>query len=140
MPFRNVRIGTRLFASFMVLLALSLLISFVSLVQLESLRTVTQNIVDLRVRLVTLSNEANHHGLQAANYLLQLLQTEEREERIPLYAMMDKELADLGRAVSDIGGQSCLRPPAGNWTSSMKRERNMTTCSASRLKALSCTA
>ena len=102
MIFRTMRIGTRLSVSFMALLALLFLIASVSLSQLQSLRSVTQNIVDMRMQLVTLSDKANLHALQAANCLLQLLQTKERKERIPLYAEMDSKLAELELVVEKI--------------------------------------
>ncbi|MDX8386735.1 MAG: EAL domain-containing protein [Gallionella sp.] len=96
------RIGTRLSVSFMALLALLLLIASVSLSQLQNLRSVTQNIVDIRMQLVTSSDKANQHALQAANYLLQLLQTEESKKRIPLYAEMNTKLAELELDVAEI--------------------------------------
>lgn len=97
------RIATRLGASFMALLALLFIVAAVSLSRLENLRSVTQEIVDVRVRLVTLSHEADHHAQMAAHHLLQLLQTDDREQRIPLYTMMDREITEFDRVVMEIG-------------------------------------
>ncbi len=102
MIFKSMRIGTRLSVSFMALLAMLFLIASVSLSQLQNLRSITQHIVDMRMQLVTLSNTANQHALQAANCLLKLLQTEDRKMRIPLYAEMDAKLRDLESDVAEI--------------------------------------
>lgn len=99
---RSIRIGSRLAISFAALLGLLLVVAAVSLLRLSALTTVTQTIVDVQVRRVDLAHEANQHAQSAATHLLQLLQTADREKRIPLYAAMDAEIAALDAAIAKI--------------------------------------
>ena len=104
MTFGSMRIGPRLALSFSVLLGLLFAVAAVSLQRLDGLSQVTQGIVEVQAKRVFLAYEANHHGQSAANCLLKLLQTKERERRTVLYAEMDAELAASDEAVAKLGG------------------------------------
>jgi diguanylate cyclase (GGDEF)-like protein len=97
------RIGSRLNVSFTILLLLLLAVAMVSLTRLSNLTTVTQSIVDVQAKRVDLAHQANQHAQSAATKLLELLQTSEREHRIPLYASMDAEIAAMDAAFANIG-------------------------------------
>ncbi len=113
MMIRSMRIGSRLAISFSVLLGLLFVVASVSLSRLSDLTTVTQTIVDVQSRRVILANKANQHAQAAANRLLQLLQTNEQERRIPLYAAMDAEIAALDAAVTEIGEKLLMKEGRG---------------------------
>jgi len=97
-----VSIRTRLGLGFTVLLGLMLIVATVPLQRLEELTTRTHDIVDRRAQLAILSQRANQHAQAAAIGLLNLMQTAEREARVPLYAAMDAELAAADRAVAGL--------------------------------------
>lgn len=96
-------IRARLLLSFLVLLGLLFAVAALSLQRLEGLTTKTQEIVDYQVRRVFLAQRFNQHAQAAAINLLNLLQTAERDNRVPLYAAMDEEIAAADQAVSDLG-------------------------------------
>ncbi len=100
---RSLRIGSRLAISFSALLILLLLVAMISLIHFGKLTAVTQTIVDVQAQRVSLASSANQSAQSAANHLLQLLQTTEREQRIPLYTRMDLEISALDKAIADIG-------------------------------------
>jgi diguanylate cyclase (GGDEF)-like protein len=75
----------------------------VSLQRLDGLTAQTSDIVDYQARRVFLSQRANQHAQAAAFILLNLVNTVERERRVPLYAAMDNEVAASKTAVSDLG-------------------------------------
>lgn len=102
-------IRARLNFSFMVLLGLLLAVAAVSLQRLEGLTSKTQEIVDYQVRRVLLAQRFNQQAQAAAISLLNLLQTVERDKRVPLYAAMDEAIAASDKAVSDLG-QTRLTP------------------------------
>lgn len=99
----SLRIGPRLALSFSLMLGLLFAVAAVSLVRLEGLAQVTQTIVEVQAKRVFVAYEANHHAQMAANCLLKLLQTTERERRVVLYGEMDAELAASDQAVADLG-------------------------------------
>lgn len=101
--FRSLRIGTRLTISYSVLLGLLVVVAAVSLTNLAKLTSVTQTIVDVQTQRVVLAHSANQHALSAANCLLQLLQTSDREKRVALYGAMDADIAAMDAAIADIG-------------------------------------
>lgn len=96
------RIGPRLAVSFAVLLGLLLAVASVSLHRFEGLAQVTQGIVEIQAKRVFLAYEANHHAQAAANCLLKLLQTADRDRRVVLYAEMDAELAAADEAADKL--------------------------------------
>ncbi len=99
----SMRIGSRLVISFAVLLGLLFLVAVVSLSHFGKLTAVTQTIVDVQAQRVALAHTADKRALSAANCLLRLLQTSEREQRIPLYTAMDADISDLDAAIAEIG-------------------------------------
>jgi diguanylate cyclase (GGDEF)-like protein len=97
------KISQRLVVSYALLIALLLAVAVVSHSRLRDLSLVTRIIVEVQVLRANLAQEANIHAQQAANCLLKLLQTPEREKRIPIYGEMDAELAALDAAVAKVG-------------------------------------
>ncbi|MDD4942046.1 MAG: EAL domain-containing protein [Rhodoferax sp.] len=95
-------IRTRLILAFSVLLALLLAVAAVSLQRLEALTATTQDIVNFQARRAQLAQRINQHAQAEAILLLNLLQTTERDERVKLYAALDREIAASGKAVSDL--------------------------------------
>jgi len=95
-------IRARLILGFALLLALLFAVAALPLQRLEELTTRTHDIVDRRAQLAILSQRANQHAQAAAIGLLNLMQTAEREARVPLYAAMDAELAAADRAVAGL--------------------------------------
>ena len=102
MVFGSMSIRSRLILLFSVLLGLLLAVAVVSLQRFEGLTATTQEIVDHQVRRVFLAQRANQHAQAAAISLLHLLQTSDREKRVPLYIAMDEELIASDTAVSDL--------------------------------------
>lgn len=96
-------IRARLILSFLVLLGLLFAVAAVSLQRLDGLTAKTQEIVDYQVRRVLLAQRINQHAQAAAISLLNLLQTAERDDRVPLYAAIDEAIAASDKAVSDLG-------------------------------------
>ncbi len=101
--FDAMSIRARLVLSFSVLLGLLFAVTAVSLQRFEGLTAKTQEIVDYQAHRVFLAQRANRHAQTAAIYLLNLLQTPDREKRVPLYATMDAEIAASDEAVSELG-------------------------------------
>jgi len=95
-------IRSRLVLGFAVLLGLLFAVAAVPLQRLEDLTARTKAIVDHEARLVILSQRANQHAQAAAIDLLNLMQTAQRDARVPLYAAMDAELAAADMAVADL--------------------------------------
>ncbi|MDP2679639.1 MAG: EAL domain-containing protein [Rhodoferax sp.] len=95
-------IRARLILAFSVLLGLLLAVAAVSLQRLEGLTTTTQEIVNYQARRVFMAQSMNLHAQAAAIDLLKLLQTPERDKRVPLYAAMDEEMAASSKAVNDL--------------------------------------
>ncbi|MDO9143165.1 MAG: EAL domain-containing protein [Rhodoferax sp.] len=95
-------IRARLILAFSVLLGLLLAVAAVSLQRLEVLTATTQEIVNYQARRVFMAQSMNLHAQAAAIDLLKLLQTPERDQRVPLYAAMDEEMAASAKAVHDL--------------------------------------
>lgn len=89
--------------AFAVLLGLLFAVAAVSLQRLEGLTAKTQEIVDYQARRVFLAQRVNQHALAASISLLKLLQTPERDKRVPLYAAMDADIAASDQAASELG-------------------------------------
>ena len=96
--FRSLSIRVRLILSFTALLFLLLAVAAVSLQRFQTLTGKTTSLIDDDVRLVFLAQRANQHAQAAAISLLKLLQTPERDLRVPLYAEMDNHLAEFNSA------------------------------------------
>lgn len=96
-------IGTRLAISVAVLLGLLLAVATVSLSRIEGISAVTRSIVEQQAARLTLAQDANRHAQAAATRLFQLLITFDREQRIPIYTIMDGELAGADEAVEALG-------------------------------------
>ncbi|PPD00242.1 MAG: chemotaxis protein [Methylotenera sp.] len=86
---RTFRIGTRLAAAFSILLMLLLTVASLAFLQMERQSKVTRIIVDEQSLRVSLVEELQRHAQGAALPLLQLLVTQDRDKRIPLYTEMD---------------------------------------------------
>jgi diguanylate cyclase (GGDEF)-like protein len=95
-------IRARLILAFSVLLGLLLAVAAVSLQRLEVLTATTQEIVNYQARRVFMAQSMNLHAQAAAIDLLKLLQAPERDQRVPLYAAMDEEMAASAKAVHDL--------------------------------------
>lgn len=95
-------IRARLILAFAVLLGLLFAVAAVSLQRFEGLTAKTQKIVDYQARRGLLAQRVNQHAQAAAIGLLTLLQTPERDQRVPLYAVMDADLAASDQAVRDL--------------------------------------
>ena len=95
-------IRARLALGFAVLLGLLFAVAAVPLQRLEDLTARTRDIVDRQAQLAILSQRANQHAQAAAIGLLNLMQTAQREARVPQYAAMDAELAAADSAVAGL--------------------------------------
>ncbi|MET3998078.1 bifunctional diguanylate cyclase/phosphodiesterase [Marinobacterium sp. MBR-109] len=95
-------VRTRLLQAFSVLLAFLLLVSVLSLQRFDELTTTIEELVDDRARRVMLAQKANHQAQNASIYLLRLLQTPTREQRVPLYLNMDAALAASDAAIRTL--------------------------------------
>jgi len=95
-------IRSRLVMAFAVMLVLLLAVSVVALHRFSVLTNAMHEFVDHQARLAFLAQRANQHAQNAAMHLLRLLQTREREQRVPLYASMDAALADSDAAIGGL--------------------------------------
>jgi diguanylate cyclase (GGDEF)-like protein len=96
-------IRTRLALAFALLLGLALAVAVVTLGRLDDLTAKSRELVDHQARRVLLAQEVNQRAQAAAIGLLKLLQTSRRDDRVPLYAAMDGDLAASDRAVRELG-------------------------------------
>ena len=101
--FGSLSIRARLILSFTFLLCLLLAVAAVSLQRFQALTDKTGMLIDEEVRRVFLAQSANQHAQAAAICLLKILQTPEREQRVPLYAEMDADNAAAQLAVTELG-------------------------------------
>lgn len=95
-------IRMRLILAFAVLLVLLLAVASVALHRFGALTAAMHEFVDHQARLTFLAQRANQHAQEAALQLLRLLQTPERERRVPLYASMDAALAASDAAIGGL--------------------------------------
>lgn len=96
-------IRARLALAFALLLGLALAVAVVTLGRLDDLTAKSRELVDRQARRVLLAQEVNQRAQAAAIGLLKLLQTSRRDDRVPLYAAMDADLAASDRAVRELG-------------------------------------
>jgi diguanylate cyclase (GGDEF)-like protein len=96
-------IRSRLFLAFFVLLGLLFAVAAVALQRIDALTATTQQLVNFQARRVFIAQSMNQHAQSAAVNLLKLLQTSARDNRVPLYAAMDDEMAASGNAVKELG-------------------------------------
>jgi diguanylate cyclase (GGDEF)-like protein len=92
----------RLIMAFSALLVLLLTVSTLALHHFSTLTDSVHEFVDHQARLAILAERANQHAQNAAMHLLRLLQTSDREQRVPLYAAMDAALADSDAAIGGL--------------------------------------
>lgn len=95
-------VRTRLIQAFSVLLAFLLVVSILSLQRFDELATTIEKLVDHRARSVLLAQRANQQAQNASIHLLRLLQTVDREQRIPFYLQMDAALASSDEAIKAL--------------------------------------
>lgn len=95
-------VRTRLIQAFSVLLAFLLLVAILSLQRFDELATTIEKLVDHRARSVLLAQRANQQAQNASIYLLRLLQTVDRQQRIPYYLQMDAALASSDEAIKEL--------------------------------------
>jgi len=112
---RSQGIGIRLGAAFTVLLMLLLVVAAFALQQMKLQTATTSVIVDEQSLRVSLAEELQRHAQGAALPLLQLLVTQERAQRVPLYKQMDdannaadNALSQLVKASPSTGDQVLL--------------------------------
>ena len=112
----SLSIRGRLLLAFALMLVLLLAVSSVALQRFNTLTTGIHQFVDQQARIAFLAQRANQHAQSAALHLLRLLQTPDRENRVPLYAAMDAALADSDAAIGGLeraglmdGGDSHIR-------------------------------
>lgn len=92
MPLISTTIRARLMLAITLLLALLAVVAALSYQGFQSLSRSTHDLVDRKARLAFLAARANQHAQTAANHLLRLLLTAERDARVPMYAAMDEAL------------------------------------------------
>jgi diguanylate cyclase (GGDEF)-like protein len=95
-------IRSRLILAFSALLGLLLVLSVMASYRLETLGASMHKFVDQPARLALLAERANQHSQYAAIQLLRLLQTPERDRRIPLYAQMDAAMTASDAAIAGL--------------------------------------
>lgn len=95
-------IRTRLIVAFSILLILLGLVAGIALQHIETLTSEMRNFVDQQARVALLAQEANQQAQQAAIQLLRLLQTSDKESRIPLYHAMDEAMAASVAAIDKL--------------------------------------
>lgn len=100
--FSGSSIRNRLIKAFALMLVLMLAVSSVALQRFNTLTTGIHQFVDQQARVAFLAQRANQHAQSAALHLLRLLQTPDREIRVPLYAAMDAALADSDAAIGGL--------------------------------------
>jgi methyl-accepting chemotaxis protein len=103
---RSVSIGSRLAAAFVLLLLLLLAVAGFALLQMRQQSAITRSIVDEQTLRVSLAEQLQRHAQGAALPLLQLLVTAQREQRIPLYKLMDDENHAADAALEQLGKQN----------------------------------
>lgn len=99
---RSIRIGNRLVLSFFLILLLMVLVAALTLKQMENQLKVTKMIVDEEAYRVSLAEDLRHYAQAAAVPLLQLLVTQERDLRVPLYQKMDEQNAAADNSLKKL--------------------------------------
>lgn len=99
---RLLTIGRRLSLAFFVLLAFLIGIAFFAYTQLSKQAAITRVIVEQQTMRVTQAEALQQHAKGAALHLLQLLLTPGRDERVPIYAQMDKANSAADEALASL--------------------------------------
>jgi diguanylate cyclase (GGDEF)-like protein len=97
-------IRTRLTLAIGLLLALLISVAALSFIGFQSLSHSAHDLVERKARYAFLAARANQNSQMAANHLLRLLLTVERDMRVPLYAAMDEALNAGDRALVQLEG------------------------------------
>ncbi len=121
--FKHTSIRTRLMTAIGLLLVMLAIVAGLSYQGFQSLTSIANDLVDRQVRLAFLANRANQHAQTAANHLLRLLLTPERDARIPLYAAMDDALNAADRALLQLESAS-QKPSDGGQVVDLRRLRD----------------
>ncbi len=100
----KIKIGPRLMISFGIILALLITISLSSIVRLNSISEITNILIENDVKRVTVASQVNSEAQSAAIILLELLSTENREDRVALYRTIDIHNKNLDEAISQLAG------------------------------------
>ena len=108
MLFRDTSIRTRLLAVIGLLLTLLAIVAGLSFRGFQSLSLSANDLVDRQVRLAFLATRANQNAQTAANDLLRLLLTTDREARVPIYATMDASLNAADQALLQFESMSAM--------------------------------
>ena len=98
----NIRISQRLGLSFIIILLLLVVISTISLTQMSKQSSMAQDFVTDDVTQFVKTSMIKSHAQRSALLLLQILSTEEREQRTQLYPEMDKENVLLDTAIKTM--------------------------------------
>lgn len=116
---RNFRIGSRLVVCFSIILVFLVSISMVSISRMNALADTSRVFIDEDVKQVLIASDIKIQAEAAALALLQILLTEDREGRTPLYKKMDghnaaindlmNDLSEIGQDTLDLSGISKSR-------------------------------
>ena len=98
----NLKIGSRLAVCFSIILVLLIVISAVALSRINNMSKAANQFIDEDVKQVLLASEVNIQAQAAALNLLQILLTEERNDRVPLYKEMDTHNAALSELIDSL--------------------------------------
>jgi hypothetical protein len=104
----NIRIRTRLLISFSSLLILLLTVAVLALSSMNQLSQSSQKFVNQDVSQVLAVSEINVLAQSAALSLLQILPTDNLEQRIKLYAEMDQLNKELDIALDQLLSETSL--------------------------------
>jgi methyl-accepting chemotaxis protein len=103
---RNIRIGTRLVVCFSIIFVFLISISMVSISRMNALAETSRAFIDEDVKQVLIASDINIQAEAAALALLQILLTEDREQRTPLYKKMDSHNAAINRLMNELSESS----------------------------------
>lgn len=95
-------IRARLIATFAALLVLLLVVVAVAFDRFDALAAKTQDMIDHQTRRAVLAQRLDVQAQDAAIYLLNLLQTPSRDDRVALYLAMDESIAQTDQTVSEL--------------------------------------
>ena len=98
----NFKIGPRLMVSFGIILALLIMISLTSIMRLSEISETTETLIERDVNRVTVASKVNSEAQSAAIVLLELLSTENRDDRVPLYKVIDQHNKNLNEAIAQL--------------------------------------
>ena len=96
------RIGPRLIFSFGTILLLLIVISLTAIFRLGAISDTTTTFIERDVTRVTVASRINSEAQSAAIILLELLSTEDRDDRVPLYRTIDAHNKNLDEAIAQL--------------------------------------